>query len=173
VCGHKGMRITASASELLYSRPIGDHQSSTSIVDQVSLAQTLGDTRHARPVDSKNTSDMLMCDLELVAAASALECQQPTTESLLDGMERIANHALRELLYLAVDIVVQHHLQSWIGCNLSFKQIPRNDKSRTCNADLSTVCCPARIEGRCDSDRAFGADDTDLDHAAVFQNLEL
>jgi len=167
------MRISASASELLDSRSIGDHQSSASIVDQVSLAQTLGDTRYARPVDSKYTSDVLVRDLESVAAASALKCQQPTAEPLLDGMECVTDDALRQLLYLTVDIIVKQHLQSWIGCNLSFKQIARNDDRRSRDADLRTVCCTAGIEGRCDPDRSFRADDTNLDHAAVFQDLEL
>jgi hypothetical protein len=88
-------------------------------------------------------------------------------------MESIADHALRKLFYLTVDIVVQDHLQSGIGRDFSLQQIARNHKRGTRDADLRTICCAAEIERGCDSNRTFGTDDADFDHAAVFKDLEL
>jgi hypothetical protein len=75
MCRHKRRSVSASTSQFFYSSLVANHESCTAVVDQIPLAQTLSDARDAWPMDSEDTCDMLMCDLESVTAASALERQ--------------------------------------------------------------------------------------------------
>src|SRR5215203_5127112 len=101
----------ASAGDVLESRLVANNESSTAVIDQLALPQRLGNTSHTWTMYAEYSSNVLVRDLEFVAAASLMERQQPTAKALFDRMESVADHALRKLLDLCVDVIVQHALQ--------------------------------------------------------------
>jgi hypothetical protein len=141
------MRIrTAFARQLLDARTVGDHQTRSAVIDQILLAQTLRNARHARAMHPENASDVFMRQSESVSSAPALKRQQPRAESLLNRMKRIAHHPLRKLFDLGIDVVMKCHLQTRIRDHFSFENVSTDDKRGSRNADLHAVCRPAGVE---------------------------
>ena len=84
----------APTRQLLQTRRVADHKTRPSVINKLFVAQDLSDARHARSVDTQYSCDVFVRDLKAIAKASALEIQEPTAESLLDGVKRIAHNPL-------------------------------------------------------------------------------
>ena len=89
------LRVRAAAArQALDAVLVTYYEASSAVIDQVLFAQTLSDARDAWTVNAEHARDMFVSDPESVSSASALQCQKPAAESLLDRVECIANHAL-------------------------------------------------------------------------------
>ena len=130
---------TAPTRDVLETGLVTDHKSCSAIVDQFALAQSLRNACHARPMYTKYAGDMFMRQFELFTSAPLLKRQQPAAEPLLDRMKRVANYALRQLLDLAVYIVMKDPLKSRIRHDLAFDDVAADRQCRTRNTYLHAV----------------------------------
>ena len=167
---HVGRTTTC---KFLESSPIRDHQSSPAIVNQLFVAKRLCNACDARPVHSEDSCDMFVRQPEPVAIAAILKCQKPCTKALLNGMKGIAHHALRQVLDLRVEVVVQNPLEPLIGYYFALEYVTADRDRGSRHADLCAVRSSTRIERSWNSDRTFATNNPDLYRSPVFEDLKL
>jgi hypothetical protein len=163
---------TATTRKTFDTRPIGDQEPGSAVVDQVPFSQTLSNARNTRPVNAQDPRHVFVRDPKFISLASAMESEQPAAKSLFNRMKGIADDALRELFDLRVDVIMKRYLETGVSMYLAFEQISTYDKSGAGDTDLHAVRSATRIERGGDANGTFAPDNTNLDHSSVFEDLE-
>ena len=162
----------ALAREALQTRLVAYDETRTSVIDQLPVPQGLSDASDTWTMNAEHPCNVFVRELEPIPAAPFMKRQQPAAEPLFDRVKRIADHPLRKLPDLTVDVVVQGRLQTLIGHHFPLEHIPRDRQRVAGYADLHAIRRTARIERGRDTDRAFVTDDADLDRPAVLEDLK-
>ena len=162
----------AFARDALQTGLVAYDETRTSVIDQLPVPQGLSDASHTWTVNAEHPCNMFVRELKTIPAAPFMKRQQPAAEPLFDRVKRIADHPLRKLPYLSVDVVVQGRLQTLIGHHFPLEHIPGDRQCIAGYADLHAIRRTTRVERGRDTDCAFVSDYAHLYCPAVLEDLK-